>query len=201
MQQKLSSAESKIAVLVAELAELSNKSNASIDRFSSHLSSEDKENVSLLEMEALLEPITSPHKISISSLLRRYRFAQETMKSLKSNCDSLTLDLSNCKQQQAVTECKLHLILEQYDKEKASHLKDLAHFEATQAALHVRIANLLNDCNEKAKLNDELAGQLNQMKEFDARIKEEHMRQLNKLHKVGSSVLYQPMFGLIYRPL
>ncbi|VDL53005.1 unnamed protein product [Hymenolepis diminuta] len=188
LQQKLTSAESKITLLEAELAELRSKENISVDRLSGFLGEEDKENV---DLSGLLDPLLSPLKMSRSTLLRRISAAQEMLKLLKSNCDSLSVDLSNCKQELSVSKTKFHLILEQYENEKAAHLRDLEQRDELERNLHDRISDLLRDCNDKEYLNDELTRELKQMKEFDARIKEEHMRQLNKLHAVSFSTFLE----------
>ncbi|KAM7534420.1 hypothetical protein Aperf_G00000106991 [Anoplocephala perfoliata] len=77
----------------------------------------------LLDMDTLLDPITSSHK------MRRYSIAQLV-----------------------ATESKLHLIIEQYEEEKASHLKNLGQSQELQAALHDRIAGLLLQDRERALL-------------------------------------------------
>ncbi|VUZ49636.1 unnamed protein product, partial [Hymenolepis diminuta] len=105
LQQKLTSAESKITLLEAELAELRSKENISVDRLSGFLGEEDKENV---DLSGLLDPLLSPLKMSRSTLLRRISAAQEMLKLLKSNCDSLSVDLSNCKQELSVSKTKFH---------------------------------------------------------------------------------------------
>nr|CDS29931.1 Uveal autoantigen with coiled coil domains [Hymenolepis microstoma] len=181
LQQILTSAESKITLLETEIAELRSKGNTSIDRPSGCLDVEDKENV---DLNALLDPLSSPLKMSRSSLLRRYGAAQEMLKFLKSNCDSLSVDLSSCRQELSLCESKFRLILKQYDDEKTSHLRDLEQRDELEKNLHDRIADLLRDCSDKDELNEELTGELKQLKEFDARIREEHMRQLNKLHSL-----------------
>ncbi|VDO00766.1 unnamed protein product, partial [Rodentolepis nana] len=181
LQQMLTSAESKITLLETEIAELRSKGNTSIDRLSGCIDVEDKENVDLND---LLTPLSSPLKMSRGSLLRRYVAAQEMLKSLNSNCDSLSINLSNCRHELSISENKFRLLLEQYNDEKASHLRDLEQRDELEKNLHDRIADLLRDCSDKDELNEELTGELKQLKEFDARIKEEHLRQLNKLHSL-----------------
>ncbi|KAM3188364.1 hypothetical protein ACTXT7_000338 [Hymenolepis weldensis] len=177
LQQKLTSAESQIAVLEAELAELRSKGNVS----NFH---DDKENSSVLNFSTLLDPLSSPIKNNNLTLQRRYSAAQEVLKSLRSNCDSLSADLSICKQELSVSESKLRLILEQYEEEKLAHLKDLEQRDELERKLHDRIADLVSECHQTAERNDELSGKVKQLKESEARLREAHMIEVKKLNRL-----------------
>nr|CDS29933.1 hypothetical protein HmN_000258700 [Hymenolepis microstoma] len=176
--QKLTSSESQVAVLEAELAELHSKMNVS----NLH---DDRENSSLLlNFSALLDPLPSPIKNNNLSLQRRYAAAQEMLKSLKSNCDSLSSELTTCKQELSLFESKLRLILEKYEEEKAAHLKDLEQRDELERNLHDRIANLVSECHLSAERNDELAVKVRQLKESEVRLKETHSIEVKKLNRL-----------------
>ncbi|VUZ49651.1 unnamed protein product [Hymenolepis diminuta] len=177
LQQKLNSAGSQIAVLEAELAELRSKGNVS----NFH---DDKENSSVLNFSTLLDPLSSPIKNNNLTLQRRYSAAQEVLKSLRSNCDSLSTDLSICKQELSVSESKLRLILEQYEEEKSAHLKDLEQRDELERKLHDRIADLVSECHQTAERNDELSGKVKQLKESEARLREAHIIEVKKLNRL-----------------
>ncbi|KAL5103787.1 hypothetical protein TcWFU_009573 [Taenia crassiceps] len=188
LQQQLFSAETKIAMLEAELKAFSREAVVSPQPgkvLAPHLSDvEDKENVSSTAFEPLLGPRTSPNKVTDLSLLRRYKTSQDTIKNLKYECDALSGELTTCKQLLAASESKLQLVIDQLDAEKASHAKCLAQRNEVEQALHSRISDLVSDRNCQANLNDMLSAQLAQLKEHDERIKREHLRQLETLDRM-----------------
>lgn len=188
LQQQLFNAETKIAMLEAELKAFPREVVVSSQPgkvLTPHLSdAEDKENVSSTAFEPLLDPRTSPNKVADLSLLRRYNTSQDTIKNLKYECDALNGELTTCKQLLAASESKLQLVIDQLDAEKASHARCLAQRNEIEQALHTRISDLVSDRNCQANLNDMLSAQLAQLKEHDERIKREHLRQLETLDRV-----------------
>ncbi|VDO01096.1 unnamed protein product [Rodentolepis nana] len=184
LQQKLSSAESQIAILEADLTELRSKMNTS------NLY-DDKENSSLLlNFSALLDPLSSPIKNNNTSLQRRYSAAQEMLKSLKSNCDSLSSDLTSCKQELALSENKLRLISKQYEEEKAAHLKDLEKRDEIENGLFDRIEHLLSENQLLAEVKDDLSRKVRQFKESETRLKETYTIEVKKLNRVRCLSLF-----------
>ncbi|VDM32245.1 unnamed protein product [Hydatigera taeniaeformis] len=197
LQQQLFNAETKIAMLEAELKACSPDTLTSQPGKiqTPHLSDmEDKENVS----STALEPLPSPNKVAELSLLRRYYTSQDTVKNLRYECEALTEELTTCKQLLSASESKLQLVIDQLDAEKASHARCLAERNEIEQALHSRISDLVSDRNCQANLNDMLSSQLTQLKEHDERIKQEHLRQLETLDRVSSLQMLQDRERTIY---
>ncbi|KAL5963497.1 hypothetical protein TSMEX_008746 [Taenia solium] len=188
LQQQLFNAETKIAMLEAELKAFPRETVVSLQPgkvFTPHSSDmEDKENVSSTAFELLLDSRKSPNKAADLSLLRRYNTSQDTVKNLKYECDALNGELTTCKQLLAASESKLQLVMDQLDAEKASHARCLAQRDEIEQALHSRVSDLVSDRNCQANLNDMLSAQLTQLKEHDERIKREHLRQLETLDRM-----------------
>ena len=175
LQQQLSSAESKAAMLEAELTALSFKNTTAENE---NVSYEDKENASTISVEALLEPLKSANRVESSNLLQRYGSAQGALKQMKSTCDALKSEL-------AASNSKLQLALEQLEMEKSVYTKNLAHRDEIAEDLHKRISEMMNERARQLDVNDALSAELKQMKEYIERIKREHLRQLETLDKVG----------------
>nr|CDS23845.1 Uveal autoantigen with coiled coil domains [Echinococcus granulosus] len=187
LQQQLVDAETKIAMLEAELkafpreaVTFSHPGKAPAPRFSDM---DDKENVSSTALETLRDPLTSPN-IAADQSLRRHNTCQDTIKNLKYECEALNAELTACKQLLTASESKLQLVMDQLEAEKASHAKNLAQRNEIEQALHSRISDLVSDRNCQANLNDMLSAQLAQLKEHDERIKREHLRQLETLDRM-----------------
>ena len=175
LQQQLSSAESKVAMLEVELSALSLKSTTTEREY---FSNEDKENVSSIGMETLVEPLKSANRMEQLNLLQRYRAAQEALKQMKLTCDALKSELT-------ASNSKLKLALEQLEMEKGVYAKSLAHRDEIEEDLHNRINEIMDDRARQLDVNDALSAELKQMKEYIERIKRDHLRQLETLDKVS----------------
>ncbi|CDS36945.1 Uveal autoantigen with coiled coil domains [Echinococcus multilocularis] len=187
LQQQLVDAETKIAMLEAELKAFpreaitfSHPGKVPAPRFSDM---DDKENDSSTALETLRDPLTSPN-ITVDQSLRRHNTCRDTIKNLKYECEALNAELTACKQLLVASESKLQLVMDQLEAEKASHAKSLARRNEIEQALHSRISDLVSDRNCQANLNDMLSAQLAQLKEHDERIKREHLRQLETLDRM-----------------
>uniref|UniRef100_A0A5K3FHR5 ANK_REP_REGION domain-containing protein n=1 Tax=Mesocestoides corti TaxID=53468 RepID=A0A5K3FHR5_MESCO len=188
LQKQLSDAESKIASLEAEVD--------SISREKVVLQSAEKENSPLrvaCESPGLLplnvvssrpsspktmsEPIKSPQKREYTGLVRRHNAARLITEELTNRNIGLTRELAVCKQALAASQAKLSLVTEQLEEEKASHTNDVQ-------ALHDRVADLLGDRDCEARRCDSLLTEVNQLKEYNERIKREHVCQLRTFDKI-----------------
>ena len=175
LQHQLSNAESKVAMLEAELSVYSTKSTIATEKESTV--KEDKENVSTVGLEALTDPLKVMNRAEESSLLQRYKASQETLRQMRLNCDALSVELT-------ASNSKLQLALRQLEVEKTRHAEVMAQRDEIEVKLHSRIGELMRDRASQLDSNDALSAELKQLKEYNERIKREHLRQLEALDKV-----------------
>ncbi|VDK38665.1 unnamed protein product [Taenia asiatica] len=211
LQRRLSDAQSRIALLEAELSATSCKEGVTVgtdtDPFmgesqeheaKSHLSPTPPPRTrSILNTDSsklLSELVTSPKIREYAELLRRHNTARLIIEDLVNKNISLNKELAICKQDLTGYQSKLAEVSEELQTERALHAENLEDYRKAVQGLQDRINDLLGDRDRC----ETLTAELNQLKENEARLKCEHARQLQNLDKMlqeRDRVVYDLMTG------